>query len=294
LELISSTESETEQTQKIIQIDLVGPIVSAPESGSLFAQESSICVEKTKKLIKQAKDDPDVKAVILRIQSPGGEVTASDVIYNQVNELKKTKPVYIFMDGVAASGGYYIACAGSHITASETTITGSIGVIMGGFNASELMGKIGLQNQTFTSGPFKDSLSPARPMSESEKNYIQQLINDMYLRFTKVVSSGRNIPLDDHLRNNIANGKVYLAPTALENHLIDSIGYIEDVYTKVRTEMNIPDLPIYRYYQETNFLEMLAGVNSFNKPIQISLTPNWFNLHQHLNPGVAYYLYTHP
>lgn len=215
---------EGSESRRLARIDIEGMIfssVAGPLGGSM--------VEQTKAMLADARSDDRVKGVLLYINSPGGEVTASDILYHHVGKLAAEKPVVIYMNSVAASGGYYIACAGHHIMANETTITGSIGVIMQSYNYRDAMEKIGLEAMTFTSGRYKDTLSPAREMREDEKVFIQGMVDGMYARFLGIVSKARGIP-EDKLRDGIADGRVFSGSEAVDAGLVDRIGYLEDAY----------------------------------------------------------------
>src|SRR5437870_10741521 len=137
-------------------------------SSSIPGNVSDSMVEDMRLALQQARDDSRVKAIVLEIDSPGGEVTAADAIYNAVTKARARKPVVVYMDSLAASGGYYIACGGKFLMANETTITGSIGAIIQTLNYEQLFNKIGLASVVFKSGKFKDILNGARPMTPEE------------------------------------------------------------------------------------------------------------------------------
>src|SRR6185436_8894010 len=131
----------------------------------------------------QAREDSRVKAIVLEIDSPGGEVTASDEIYSAVVKTRARKPVVVYMNSLAASGGYYVACGGKYLMANETTITGSIGVIIQTLNYEQLFNKIGLTSIVFKSGKFKDMLNGARPVSQEERDFVQSFVMKTYEKF---------------------------------------------------------------------------------------------------------------
>jgi protease-4 len=190
-------------------------------------------VDDLRAALQQARDDDRVKAVVLEIDSPGGEVTASDQIYNAVVKTRARKPVVIYMDTLAASGGYYISCGGKYLMANETTITGSIGVIIQTLNYEKLFDKIGLASVVFKSGKFKDMLNGARPMTPEEREYVQGFVMKTYDKFLGVVAKERNLPADS-LRNGIADGRILSGKDALEHKLIDGVGQLEDAFAKAR------------------------------------------------------------
>lgn len=203
-------------------------------------------VEDVKLQLKQALEDSKVKAIVVQVESPGGEVTASDSIYHALARAREKKPVVISMGALAASGGYYIACAGSHLIANETTFTGSIGVVMQTINYEQLFGKVGLQTFTFKSGAFKDMLSGSRPMTEEEKQYLQMLVMQTYGKFVGIVARERKLD-EDQLRSGVADGRVVTGKDALAAKLIDEIGDVEAAYAKAMELGKAPGAAVIRY-----------------------------------------------
>jgi len=181
-----------------------------------------------KQLDKCAKDD-SVKAIVLRIVSPGGGVAPSQEIHSAVRRANKKKPVIASMGAVAASGGYYIASACSKIVPDPGTITGSIGVIMMFSNTEKLMDKIGLGTIVLKSGKFKDTGSPHRPFTEEDRALMQNVVTDIYTQFITDVSRGRKIPLEDV--RNLADGRIYTGKQAIENKLVDELGDMKKAVT---------------------------------------------------------------
>jgi protease-4 len=276
-------------TAKIVKIDLEGVISSMGEEGIFSSALPS--VDGIKRALEQAMEDVEVKAIVLRVNSPGGEVTASDIIYHAVRKAAEKKPVVVYMDSVAASGGYYVACGATKVIASETTLTASIGVIMESFSYHELFGKVGLGTQTFTSGAFKDTLSGARPMREDEKAYVQSLVNEMYDRFLGIVSEARKVP-KDVLKNGVADGRVVTGRQALEAKLVDQIGYIEDAYALARELGKAADASVVKYHSQPTLMSALGLSASAGRPaapakIELDLTGGVL---PKLQPGMLYYL----
>lgn len=271
---------------KIIHIDLEG-IISSMEMGGLFT-EAMPGIDTVKRALEQAVEDKNVKAIVLRINSPGGEVTASDILYNAVKKAAKEKPVVVYMDSMAASGGYYVACGATKIVASETTLTASIGVIMETMNYHELFGKVGLSMATFTSGAFKDSLSGARPMRDDEKAYIQNLVTQMYDRFLGIVSEARGVPKDT-LKSTVADGRVVTGREALNAKLVDQIGYVEDAYALARELGKAADAGVVKYRHETSFFEIFASARATPQPAKVQVDVG-SSLLPKLQPGMMYYL----
>jgi len=207
-------------------IDIDGEIVSGPSSSlgvSSYASSDDIIP-----LIRQAADDADVRAILLRVNSPGGSVVASDEIYH---ELKRCgKPIVVLMGEMAASGGYYLSMAAEHIVANPNTLTGSIGVISEFPEASQLMEKLGVTVSVIKSGEVKDMGSLYRPMTEEEKRDWLKKINEIYESFVQIVAEGRNLPAEQV--RELADGSVYTGREALELGLVDSLGYEEDAVAK--------------------------------------------------------------
>src|SRR3954467_495526 len=215
-------------TDKIAVITMRGLI-----SSSIPGNVSDSMVDDLRVALQQAREDHRVKAIVLEIDSPGGEVTASDEIYNAVVKTRDVKPVVIYMDTLAASGGYYVSCGGKFLMANETTITGSIGVIIQTLNYEQLFNKLGLASVVFKSGKFKDILNGARPMTPEERDYIQNFVMKTYDKFLGVVASERHLDANQ-LRNSIADGRIMSGKDALDNKLVDSVGQIEDAFTKAK------------------------------------------------------------
>src|SRR3989440_8281411 len=215
-------------------------------SSSLPGTVSDSMVDDMRAALEQARDDSRVKAIVLEVDSPGGEVTASDAIYSALIKARARKPVVIYMDSLAASGGYYIACGGKFLMANETTITGSIGVIIQTLNYEQLFNKVGLASVVFKSGKFKDILNGARPMTPEERDLIQRFVMETYDKFLGVVSKERSLPAD-MLRNNIADGRILSGKEALNDKLIDGLGQIEDAFAKAKQLGNAPQATVVKY-----------------------------------------------
>ncbi len=279
----------TNKQERIVRIDLEGVISSGTVGEGVFGGGGSM-VDSIKQQLDQAVKDKRVKAIVLRVNSPGGEVTASDIMYDAVRRANAVKPVVVYMDSVAASGGYYISCGASKIVATETTLTGSIGVIMESMSYHGLFDKVGMSMNTFTSGPMKDTLSGARPMRDDEKAYIQGMVTSMYDRFVTVVSEGRKIS-KEALKGGIADGRVYNGREAMEKKLVDQIGYIEDAYTLAKNLGKAPNAMVVKYGKGANVLDLFnmdAESRTQTNKIELQL-PGAAALPK-LLPGRCYYL----
>ena len=259
-------------------------------SSSVSGRMSTSMVEDIKLQLRQAEEDPKVKAVVLAIDSPGGEVTASDILYNAVRRVRDVskKPVVISMGSMATSGGYYTACGGSWLIAHPTTFTGSIGVIIQSLRYNDLLEKIGVAPLTFKSGAFKDMLSGTREMTPEEKAYIQALVMQTYGVFVGVVAKERHLD-EAQLRSGIADGRVVSGTDALAAKLIDGLGEIEDAYQKAKDLAKAPDATIVAYEAQFSFSRFFQYLNSEESSgkVEINVTQK---LLPTLEPGRAYWL----
>ncbi|MCE9520145.1 MAG: signal peptide peptidase SppA [Verrucomicrobia bacterium] len=279
-----------ESKDKIVRLDLEGIISNGPAEGLFGA--GGFDLESLKRALQQATEDKSVKAIVLRIDSPGGEVTASDTLYHAVKEAAKKVPVVVYMDSLAASGGYYISCGATKIVANETTLTGSIGVIIQSLNYSGAFGKVGMETMTFVSGTFKDTLGGSRPMRDDEKAYVQGLVTNMYDRFLGIVSEARNIDKET-LKYGIADGRVFTGGEALQKKLVDQIGYIEDAYTTARNLGRAPNASVVRYQNRGSLRDLLGAFSSAQDAkghVKIDLSDR---LIPRLQPGKMYLLPAH-
>jgi len=172
------------------------------------------------------RDDESVKAIVLRVNSPGGAVGPAQEVYEEVRKAAKVKPVVVSMGAVAASGGYYVAVPAQRILANPGTITGSIGVIMQFTNFEELFGKIGLKNETVKSGSLKDIGSSTRPMTEQDRQVLQSLIDDVHQQFMSAIAEGRKMDLKKVKA--LADGRIFTGRQALEAGLVDELGNLQD------------------------------------------------------------------
>jgi protease IV len=193
--------------------------------------------------LREAQDDSSVKAVVLRIESPGGAVGASQEIYAAVRELDKAKPVVASIGNIGASGGYYAALGARRIWALPGSITGSIGVISQFTQYHELLEKIGVRSEVVKSGEMKDAGSPMRAMSEKEKALFQAMISDVYAQFREVVRERRK--LDSAALDTLADGRVFSGRQAWKSHLVDSTGTLQESIVEARKLAKLgPDAPV--------------------------------------------------
>lgn len=268
-----------------------GKIAVIPVQGVIYTDMASewgtSMVDDIKAALRMALEDDEVKAVVLAVNSPGGEVTASDIIYHEVRNVQRVKPVVVSMSSVGASGAYYVACGADWIVANETTFTGSIGVIIQSLNYEGLFGKIGLDAVVFKSGKFKDMLSGSRPITPEEEAYVESMVMQVYDRFLGIVARSRNLPAEQ-LRDTVADGRILTGFDAMEAGLVDQLGYIEDAYHRAREMARAPEAAIIRYQSGINIQRLLrwlgAGASS-KVEVQLEGMPR-FRMH----PGHAYLL----
>ena len=268
-------------TDKIAVITMRGLI-----SSSLPGTVTDSMVDDMRAALQQGRDDSRVKAIVLEIDSPGGEVTASDAIYSALVKVRARKPVVIYMDSLAASGGYYVSCGGKFLMASETTITGSIGVIIQTLNYEQLFNKVGLASVVFKSGKFKDMLNGARPITPEERELVQSFIMKTYDKFLGIVSKERNLPAD-LLRNTIADGRILSGKDAFEHKLIDGLGELDDAFGKAKELGNAPDAKVVKYGPPFSLLRFLRIFGETDLKIELALPKQ---LIPQLESGRAYFL----
>lgn len=242
-------------------IDVYGTIAdNAPDEG-LFGSRGAAATRLIKAIRTAEKDK--VKAILLRINSPGGTAAASQMVYEELMRLRKQGKIKIVtgMGDVAASGGYYIAAASDHIVANPATTTGSIGVILHVQNVQKLFDKIGIGETTIQSGPRKDILSPFRPMRPDERALLQGLVNDTYQQFLGAVVAGREMPVEK--LKPLADGRVFTGNQAFKVGLVDSLGNYQDALMKAASMAGIKGEPRTRNYTGggifEDFLPRLEG-----------------------------------
>ncbi|HEY5704322.1 MAG TPA: signal peptide peptidase SppA [Terrimicrobiaceae bacterium] len=267
--------------QKIAVIPLEG-VIAHGQAGALGED----MVEGFKNALNQARADSQVKAVVISVDSPGGEITASDVLYNSLREFSKEKPSVIYFNSIGASGAYYAACGASYIMCNSTTFTGSIGVIISTLNYRDLFGKIGLQSVVFKSGKFKDMLNGAREMAPEEKAYVEGLVMQSYDRFVGIVAKARNLN-EQSLRSGVADGRIMSGTDAHEAKLVNQLGYIEDAFDKAGELSGASGARVVRYKRAITFATLLRMFSETKAP---SVNLNILEKFPRLEPGRVYLL----
>jgi protease-4 len=253
-----------EGSDKIAVVPVVGVIGSTDSSGALGTPAATPQVLQDQ--LHQAADDESVKAVILEVNSPGGGVTASDAMHDAILDFKRQarKPVVVSMGDTAASGGYYISTAADRIVANETTLTGSLGVIFSWLNYGEAARKLGLEEEVFKSGKFKDIGSPTREPTKEEAEIFRGLIDEAYGDFVRVISEGRGIPRD-RVRE-IADGRVYSGQQARALNLVDELGGLDRAADVARRLSKTREATVVRYTQDPGFAGLLSARLADDEP----------------------------
>jgi protease IV len=235
-------------TEKILMIDVSGIISEKASEGGPLGGASEDLVARLKEELNMAAEDGQIKALLLRINSPGGTVTASDVIYHELMTFKAKRriPIVAVIMDVGASGGYYVASAADRIVVHPTSVTGSVGVIMLRVNAEGLLQKIGVEASAIKSGAKKDIGSPFRPMTEEERAIFQGMIDGFQSRFLEVVTKSRSTLPADRLKL-VADGRVLTGPQAVQLGLADQVGYLDDAIATAKQTAGIPDARVVVY-----------------------------------------------
>lgn len=256
---------------KVLLMDVSGVISSEPREGALgLSREESTLARIEAELDKAAQDD-DVRAIVLRINSPGGTVTGSDIIYERLTRFRAERgvPILVQMMDVAASGGYYLALAGDEIAATPTSVTGSIGVVFMSISLAGLMDKVGVANQTVASGAMKDIGSPLRPMTPAERAVLEALIGDMQARFVSLVRT-RRPSLTAAMAAQMTDGRVFSAEQALAGGLVDHIAYLDDTLARARQRAGVSEARVIRYRRADEYAEGLYARGAGATPPQVN------------------------
>ena len=276
-----------EGSDKILLMDVSRTIGSEDEEAALGITRRESTTARVRDELELAAKDDRVRAVVLRINSPGGTVTASDIIFHQIMTFKAEKgiPVFAQMLDMATSGAYYVALAADQIVATPTTVTGSIGVIMYGVNVSGLMDKIGVKNQTIKAGALKDIGSPLRPITPQEAAILQAVLNQMQQRFLTLVRERRPGLSADALHT-VSDGRILTADQALEAGLVDRIGYLEDTLAAVGTRAGLDEPRVVMYRRPQEFAETIYSRAALGAP-QVNLV----NLGLGATPATPQFMY---
>ncbi len=279
---------EGEGPEKILLVNVDGVVNN--QKGRTFSGSTLRLgmVEEIRSVIEKAEKDENIKALLIKINSPGGTVTASDIIFHLLKTYKEKHKVRIYIQvmDLAASGGYYIALAGDEIIAHPTSLIGSIGVIALKVNLQELMTKIGVSWEIVKSGDKKDFMSPFRAFTKEERELFQGAIDRLHNRFVTLIAKNRSA-LDISQVKLLADGRVFDADQAKDLKLIDHIGYVPDTVHRIKSDFNNSKLKLVTYHRNDNFQGNIYS--EFQKPTSFNL----INLDLGFNPNALspYFLY---
>ncbi|MFY0543978.1 signal peptide peptidase SppA [Brevibacillus sp. H7] len=256
---------------KIVQLFVTG-VISGGQTNTVSPPMTDLLAEQMRRI----EEDEQVKAVVLRIDSPGGEVVATDEIHQRLLHLKSVRniPLVVSMGSTAASGGYYLATAGDAIFANPNTITGSLGVIFTLINFGEAASRFGIKQYAIKSGRFKDIGSPARPLTDAERNIFQSLVNESYQNFVDVIVRGRKLPRKRVLQ--IADGRIYSGEQAKRLGLIDQFGDLEKATAHALSLSGEEEARIVRYAENFSIEHLLFSLQKYwSNPDPLGLNRFW-------------------
>ncbi|SFK03191.1 protease-4 [Halobacillus dabanensis] len=249
---------------RIVELKLEGAIIDNPGTNPNPFGGGGYQHDRFLKKLETIKEDASIKGVHLYVNSPGGGVYESAEIHDKLLEVKEAgKTIYVSMGNTAASGGYYVSAPADKIYASNDTFTGSLGVIMESINYQELANEYGVKFNTIKSGEFKDIMSPTKEMTEADREILQTLVDDSYQQFVDVIVEGRD--MEESRVKELADGRIYSGSQAVENGLVDEIGFREDALAALKEEIG-GNPQVFEYKNSMS--------SFFNLPLAESLMPN--------------------
>lgn len=259
-----------EGKDKILLIDINGIITNTP----IFIPNIGLIPGMTARVRQEleiAFEDPLIRGVLLRINSPGGTLTDSDIIYHSLMEFKKSKKVKIVaaLGDIAASGALYLAMAADEVYAHPTTLTGSIGVIMPHIDYSDVMKRLGIRSDPIKSGEFKDMESQFRRRTPAEREMLQKLVDRQHEKFVGVIRAGRRSKMNKRQIEEIADGRLLSAQEAKERGLVDDIGYLDNAYQRITRLSGFPANRLVRYSNA-----WITGNNIYSNAFPIEFNQN--------------------
>jgi protease-4 len=273
---------------KIAIIDIDGTLANRCRDGWLRSGENpvSLFIEK----LDKAAADRSVKAVVLRLDSPGGTVAASDIMYHRLRQFRQQtgKPVIACILGVGCSGAYYIACGCDGIIAQPSGVVGNIGTVFQTFSVAGTMEKIGVKAVTIKSGELKDLASPLHDLNDEEQKVLEGIIKHLSEQFFEVVRNGRKT-IDEQKMAELSDGRVFTAEQALQQRLIDKVGYLDDGIKWTKEMAGVKKSQVVIYHRPSSYTPNAYGLTSANidgiSPLVNLELPDW------LNDGGAQFLY---
>ncbi len=266
---VKFVEGDEDAKEEILLISLKGVIQEQDSEEAMPFKIEKDLFENLKNDLEVVRKRSAVKAVLLEINSPGGEVTASDIVYQQLKKVQKEteKPVVAIIGTMGASGAYYVACAAEKILAHPTSIIGSIGVLMQAMNLEELAQKVGFKAITLKSEktPMKDLLSPFKEVTPEEREMLMSIINSIYDRFVDIVSESRNLSREQVIK--IADGGIFTATRAKELGLIDAVGYREDAMAEACKLAGIESAALVKRVARKSISEIISEMSAMSSGV---------------------------
>jgi len=275
-------------SEAVLVLPIEGVITGRPSSGFVSAMPSS--VDFIREQLKQARESGNIRAVILRVDSPGGSVSACETIYQELDRYHQETgcPIVTYMDNTAASGGYYIACASEYIVAHPMTITGSIGVIVPWFGIHDLLGKIGVETESITAGDRKDLATASRPLSAEDRQVLQGIADEFHRHFRQIVADGferRGLLTTAEQMGKLADGMIYTGAQAKEIGLVDETGRFEDAVRAAKKIAGLSQVRVITLEPRPGLIDLLSGnVESRRSAARFEAVPAGFTE----GPGFMY------
>jgi len=263
-------------TAKILMLDLSGVLAEETLTISLGTPPPRVpLLARVREELRRAEEDEKVKALLLRINSPGGTITVSDVIYREIQAFKARRkiPVIAAIMDVGASGGYYAALAADAILVHPTSVTGSIGVVMLTVNAQGLMEKIGVAPLSIKSGAKKDAGSPFRALTDEERAIFQTVIDEMHGRFVRLIVESRKMS-EERVRA-LADGRIYTADQAKALGLVDRVGYLDEAVEMARTAAGLSEARLVMYHRPREYRSNFYSSSAASTPTAESVLAQW-------------------
>lgn len=274
---------------KILLLNISGFISEKGKSDRLKLHHSPSLVSEVREALQKASEDSNIAGVLIKINSPGGTVTASDIIYHELMNFKKQTqvPVYACITSLGTSGAYYIAAAADKVFSHPTAVTGSIGVIAMKFNVEGLMTKLGVEEEIIKSGDKKDLFSPFRELTSEEREIMQSIIDELHGRFVDIVINQRGGTLTRQELETLADGRIYTARSALKLKLIDGIAYMDDVIAEMKESLGIKDARVISYGRNGEYAGTIYSSTPADNSSLMELIGNYTDGHSSL-PGFAF------
>ncbi|UDQ97259.1 signal peptide peptidase SppA [Lentisphaerota bacterium WC36G] len=293
----SMNQKMASKKAKVAIIEINGIMLDQHQGGGFGSDKNVASADKIAKLIKNVEDDMSIKAVVLKINSPGGAVTAADTIYQSLLKLKEKRqiPIISSFQSLAASGGYYVAMASDHIFAKRMGITGSIGVIMSGYKYQKLLETVGVNAEVYKSGAMKDILSGTRPTTQAEKELIQKLVDEIYTDFVSIVDKGRpKLTLKDLKNTELTDGRVFLGSQAVKNGLVDALGGTDNAIAYAATSASLTEgnyqVITLKEKKKSFLMQLLEAKAHQSQKINVKIGNHNLTSDVSLDPNVPYLL----